>query len=242
MELIVDIGNTYTKIAVFEGNTIIHSERTEAFEHAAIDAIFEKFPGISASIISSVKEAPSGMRNYIETYCKCILLDVNTPLPFINQYKSDTLGNDRIAAVAGALALYPNKNVLVIDAGTCITYDLITSDKNYLGGSISPGIKMRFKAMHTFTSQLPLVEPELESETALVGDSTQKAILSGVHQGVLAEVDGIITDHKSQFPDLLIILSGGDHNYFDKYLKNNIFALPNIVWVGLKKILDFNEG
>ena len=135
--------------------------------------------------------------------------------------------------------MFPGKNALLIETGTCITYDFIDSDGLYHGGGISPGIRLRFKALHTFTDKLPLIEPE--KDPALIGDTTENAILSGVINGVKAEVSGLISSYESNYENLTIILSGGDLVYFDKNLKNNIFAVPNIVLKGLNIILEFND-
>jgi type III pantothenate kinase len=148
------------------------------------------------------------------------------------------LENDRLAAAIAGATLYPGSNVLVIQAGTCITYEFINAQGEYIGGAISPGIQMRYKAMNTFTGKLPLIEHK--KFDGLIGQTTEESILSGVNNGILAEVDGIINAYKSQYPDLTIILSGGDADFFVKQLKNSIFAVPNIVLKGLNIILDFN--
>jgi type III pantothenate kinase len=169
-----------------------------------------------------------------------LLLKPETDLPISHRYKTlDTLGADRIAGVVAVHALYPGKNVLLIETGTCITYDLISADGIYQGGGISPGLHMRFMALHTFTHKLPLIEPV--SNPALLGDSTETSILSGVVNGLKAEVEGIISLYESNYENLTIILSGGNLDYFDKNLKNNIFAVPNIVLTGLNIILEFND-
>ena len=170
-----------------------------------------------------------------------VLLNNSTPLPIKILYKSPTsLGNDRIASAVGAITNFPNKNVLVIDAGTCITYDLINSKKEYLGGSISPGIQMRYNALHQFTSQLPLLE---SVDTAmLTGVNTEESIHSGIINGVFVEIDGIIQRYTNQYPDIKVIVTGGNAKFFDKGLKNTIFAKPNLLMEGLNKILDYNES
>ena len=130
--------------------------------------------------------------------------------------------------------------MLVIDAGTCITYDLINSKKEYLGGSISPGIQMRYNALHQFTSQLPLLE---SVDTAmLTGVNTEESIHSGIINGVFVEIDGIIQRYTNQYPDIKVIVTGGNAKFFDKGLKNTIFAKPNLLMEGLNKILDYNES
>ncbi|MGE5423944.1 MAG: type III pantothenate kinase, partial [Syntrophothermus sp.] len=150
----------------------------------------------------------------------------------------DTLGRDRIAAATGGQSLFPGHDVLVINAGTCITYDFVTGNREYAGGSISPGMMMRFRALHTFTGKLPLLSPD-ETEI-LTGNSTESSIQSGVMEGITAEMEGITGKYRSLYPELKVVLSGGDLNYFVNRLKINIFAFPNIVIQGLHQILKFN--
>lgn len=242
MKLVVDIGNTLTKIAVFDKSDIVDFFSAENTSNLIFDQLLDKFPAIKTGIIASVREIDSDFVSFLNSKLKLIHLNESISLPFKNNYKSPgSLGYDRIAAVAGASGIFPGKDVLVINAGTCITYDLITADNVYLGGGISPGIQMRFKAMHTFTGKLPLIKPDFETKAKLIGDNTKRSILSGVHNGILCEVEGIINQYTSQFPELIVVISGGDYKYFDKYLKNNIFASPNIVLTGLNRIHDFNE-
>lgn len=150
----------------------------------------------------------------------------------------ETLGKDRLAAVIAASNIFPGSDLLVIDAGTAITYDFINKDREYHGGSISPGINMRFKALNTFTGRLPLIDPEPFDQ--LIGLNTHEAILSGVMNGARYEMNGIIEDYQLKFPHLKTILTGGDAIYFDKKLKSNIFVSSNLVILGLKLILKYN--
>ncbi len=243
MKLVIDIGNSFVKSAVFDGTQILDLKKNTDFTFQIVDDLLEKHNTINAAILSSVRKDSPNPEYFLERKLRFISLDFRTPLPFLNHYSTpETLGKDRIAVVAGAQSLFPNQNVLVIDAGTSITYDLLTAKGDYLGGGISPGIQMRFDALHTLTGKLPLVNAELEKDIDLVGNSTKKAILTGVQNGVLQEVDGIIEQYKLDFPELKIVICGGDNKYFDKYLKNNIFAAPNLVLQGLMKILQFNEN
>ncbi len=242
MELVIDAGNTYVKTAVFDGPNIIELNKTTDFTLSMARQLLEKHKLIHSAILSSVRKNTDELEVFLQQQTRFLRFDTRTPLPFKNQYASpETLGKDRIAATAGALELFPGKNVMVIDAGTCITYDMLTAAGEYLGGGISPGIRMRFDALHTFTGNLPLVKTTGEGRSELIGNTTEKSILSGVQNGVLQEVDGIIDQYKTQFPGLQIVVCGGDNKYFDKYLKNNIFAAPNLVLRGLAKILHFNE-
>uniref|UniRef100_UPI0030D97038 type III pantothenate kinase n=1 Tax=uncultured Salegentibacter sp. TaxID=259320 RepID=UPI0030D97038 len=146
---------------------------------------------------------------------------------------------DRLALVAAGALKYQNKNLLVIDAGTCITFDFKNDKNEYLGGAISPGLQMRLKALHNFTAKLPLVK--LEENITLIGDSTKNSILSGVLNGVAAELDGIIDRYKADYKYLTIILTGGDSQILSKRVKNGIFANPNFLLEGLNYILEFNK-
>jgi type III pantothenate kinase len=242
MKLVIDIGNTLAKTAVFNMSDIIDFISSETISSGSIKKLLDAHPDISTGIIASVRELNPNVISYLKSNIRLMQLNEFTPLPFENNYKTPhSLGYDRIAAVAGASGIFPSVNVLAINAGTCITYDLITAENKYLGGGISPGIQMRFKALNTFTGKLPLINSDFEANIEIIGNDTEKSILSGVQNGILHEVDGIIDRYKTQFPDLKIILSGGDYKYFDKNLKNNIFATPNLVLKGLNRIHDFNE-
>ena len=242
MKLVIDIGNTLSKIAVFDGTDIVELNTINKISVDYFHNLLGNLLDIQSSIIAHVADIDVKIINYLASDLNLIVLNETTPLPFINKYETpSSLGYDRIAAVAEASSIFPNDNVLVIDAGSCITYDFITSGKEYMGGGISPGLKMRFSALNTFTGKLPLINSYPEKSVKLIGTDTKKSILSGVQNGILHEVDGIIDAYKTLFPDLKIVLSGGDYKYFDKTLKNNIFATPNIVLMGLNRILDFNE-
>ena len=242
MKLTIDIGNSRTKIGIFQKDELISTDTSDELTITFIEKVFEEFPSIEKAIYANVKDVNSEVIEHLKVLATTVQLTNSSVLPFYNKYETpETLGKDRIAVVAGALALMPDENVLIIDAGTCITYDLLTSKKEYLGGGISPGISMRFEAMNTLTGKLPLVRHELDKRVDLIGNSTVKSLESGSCNGVLCEVDGIIDEYKKQFQGLKVIVTGGDFKYFDKYLKNNIFAAPNLVLIGLKKILDIDE-
>jgi type III pantothenate kinase len=241
LKLIVDIGNTRTKLAIFQENKLLDLQISESPEFVFLQKILQKFPDADASVLSSVRNYPAEFDEVLSARGFFLKLDENTPLPFKNLYATPkSLGKDRLAIVAGARARFPESNVLAVVAGTTITYDMINQDNEYLGGGISPGMFMRLKALHTFTEYLPLIK-SVDEEPSLIGNTTETAILSGVMNGLVAEVDGVIDAYKQQFEDLKIIVGGGDYKYFDKRLKNNIFAAPNIVLEGLKEILNFND-
>ncbi|AZJ36808.1 type III pantothenate kinase [Tenacibaculum singaporense] len=239
MYLIIDVGNTRVKVAVFEIDTI---KEVFTFEKTNIISELKKIISnfsISNSIVSSVANFTDEETKKIAELLNPVFLDSNTKVPFENLYKTPkTLGVDRIALASAAIKRYPNQNVLVLDAGTCITYEFIIDEGNYLGGAISPGIAMRYKALHTFTSKLPLLEAnELEN---FIGTDTESSIHSGVINGVCNEIDGIIAQYQKKYPDLTVVLTGGDTYFLSKQLKSVIFAHPNFVLEGLHTILIHN--
>jgi type III pantothenate kinase len=239
MNLIIDIGNSNIKVALME-NRLMHAFiRMETIELRRISQLFLEYTGINAGIVSSVNQDAGEVILKLDQGIKWLTLKDDTPLPFRNKYATPaTLGNDRIAGIAAARHLFPGENVLVIDAGSAITYDLITSEGEYLGGAIAPGIRMRYKALHTFTGRLPLLD-KIEEATP-VGDTTATSIHSGVLNGALYEAEGFIRECQRHYNSLTIILTGGDYNYFDKQLKVKTFAAPNLVLEGLNLILDHN--
>ncbi|SHI60698.1 type III pantothenate kinase [Mesonia phycicola] len=243
MNLIVDIGNTLVKVAVFQNDKLIEVDSMEQnlFEKK-INYFFKTYPKISHSILSSVQEHPLTWEKILQQKTCFIKLTSATPVFFSNRYLTpNTLGIDRIALVASAAYNFPNKNVLVIDAGTCITYDFLNKTKEYLGGAISPGIKMRAKAMHQYTGKLPLVELNMDIENKILGKNTQQCMQIGVLKATSLEIDGFIEEYKDVYEDLTIILTGGDSQVLSKNVKNSIFASSNFLIEGLNQILEFNK-
>mgnify|MGYP001379252620 FL=1 len=240
MNLVIDIGNTKVKAAVFELDTIEMSlvfDEVNFLEH--LENILKKY-NITQCILSSVKETSQKHLDKLKELPFFIALDANTKVPFKNLYTTPkTLGVDRIALVAGSISLFPQKNSLIIDAGTCITYDFINSKNEYLGGAISPGVEMRYKSLHHFTSKLPNLEKN--DSFNLIGKSTKEAIHSGVINGVIQEIEGVIRQYEHEFHDLTVVLTGGDTKFLFKQLKNSIFAKKNFLFHGLNKILTFNN-
>jgi len=240
MDLILDLGNTNKKFALFKNGKLIAQKRYPHFNLDLMREFTQTHPGIERCILSSVIPYSRAICHFLERKFRFLELDEHTPLPIINRYRSkDTLGKDRLASAVAAARRFPSKDILVIIAGTCITYNFINSKSEFLGGSISPGIRMRLEAMHTFTGKLPLLS--LKKTGILIGSNTAQSMLSGVLNGVGAEMEGITGRYKEKFPGLIPILSGGDLNYFDKRLKISIFAFPNIVIHGLYQILEFND-
>lgn len=235
MNLIVDYGNSAAKVAIFneqelvEKHTFMQREDLNGFLSASQAENF---------IISSVTEDAAAIAQWSTARNKFILSHT-LPLPVKILYATpQTLGVDRLAGSCGAVQLFSGKNTLVVDAGTCITYDFTDSNRHYYGGSISPGLKMRFQAVHTFTVRLPLVNPA--ENPALIGSSTETAIQSGIVNGMLAEIDGIISRYRQKYPDLQAILCGGDGSFFENKLKASIFASPDLVLIGLNSVLIHN--
>ncbi|MCK3682513.1 type III pantothenate kinase [Maribellus sp. YY47] len=240
MNLVIDIGNTRTKFAVFDHGEILLTVPVEEFLPSHVDELQLEYPSLTQVILSSVKEYSSELKQILQSRFETFIeLDENTPLPIENHYHTkNTLGKDRIAAVVGAFDLYPNNNVLVIDAGTAITYDLLTEEGKYLGGNISPGIEMRFKALHQFTGKLPLTgKAEMNK---LFGTSTIEAIRAGVQNGTVYEVDTTITMFNEFYKNLKVLITGGDAEFFDNKLKNSFFVHFNLTALGLNRILKYN--
>ena len=238
MNLIIDIGNSRVKMALVNGDQVTHLDTRKSLGSDTLDKIIEK-NGVTAYIISSTKEVSVELKQYIQADEKGYWLDHNTPLPFNNDYSTpETLGRDRIAAMAAVSELYSGQNVLVIDAGTCVTIDLLNQNNEYRGGSIHPGLNMRFKALNTFTGKLPLINQS--DDQKFWGNSTESAIIAGVQEGMIQEITGLIALYEKEFPDLQVVITGGDANFLQKQLKNRIFAVPDLIVKGLNKILNFN--
>ncbi|QGY43609.1 type III pantothenate kinase [Maribellus comscasis] len=240
MNLVIDIGNTRAKFSVFNHGEVIITVPVEEFLPKHIEVLKDEHPSLDKVILSSVKEYSPQLKEALQNNFKTFIeLDHQTPIPLENKYISKkTLGKDRIAAAVGAYDLYPDTNVLIIDAGTAITYDMVNDKSQYLGGNISPGITMRFKALHQFTGKLPLVEQKPYNK--LYGLTTEEAILAGVQNGVTYEVDKTIENFKEFYSNLKVIITGGDAEFFDKKLKNSFFVHFNLVALGLNRILEHN--
>jgi type III pantothenate kinase len=231
----VDIGNTRIKAGVFEGGRLV-----QKFLLHHIDELGQLLSGPHDHVIvSSVREDADRALLFSSARGKKIKLTSQTPLPIqLNYSTPHTLGMDRIAAACGALQLFPAENCLAIDMGTCINYELLDQEGNYWGGIISPGVDMRFEAMHTLTARLPLLNAAPAPE--LIGDSTMGCMQSGVMNGILEEMKGIIERLKLKYPNLRVILCGGDAPLFENQLKPSIFAAPDLVLLGLNRILIHN--
>ena len=240
MNLVIDIGNTVAKLAAFHGaelqEVVYDSNRTlELLPEFCNKYAFDKAIVVTVIDLTAVAEDRLKALPF-----PLLWLDHNTPLPVHNLYETPhTLGYDRMAAVVAANSRFPNRDVLVIDAGTCITYEFIDALGRYHGGNISPGLQMRFKALHQFTGRLPLVP--LEGRMEPMGKNTDTAIRAGVVKGMEYEIEGYVRSMRDKYPGLLVFLTGGDDFSFDTNLKSIIFADRFLVLKGLNRILDYNN-
>ncbi|SDF34829.1 type III pantothenate kinase [Mucilaginibacter pineti] len=221
--LVIDIGNTLTKIAVFKHDELLAVEQFEAVENNTLDSFLNDYK-VGRAIISSVKKAVEPWQTDLATKLQLTYFNTTITGGIINHYLTpETLGPDRLAAVIGAKDCYTGQNNLVISGGTCITYDYVDAGGNYFGGSISPGLNMRYKAVNYYTAGLPLITAD-DNFIGGHGNNTETAIRSGVQNGIKYELTGFIESYKKLNPQLNIILSGGDSIFFDKLLKNSTFA------------------
>jgi type III pantothenate kinase len=243
MNLIIDIGNTKTKLAVFVESKMVHLKELFTFSMADLEAVFEEFE-IESYAVSSVKKEDGDLLLFLKNKCKDgLVFNSNTPVPIKIDYETlESLGLDRIALAVAADNKFPTMNSLIISCGTCITFNLVNKDGVFIGGGISPGVHMRLKAMNYFTDKLPLKEWNGESVPKFLAKNTSDAILSGAINGAICELTEVINRYRQTFTnELNIILSGGDANFFEKELKNSIFADSNFVLYGLNEILHFNS-
>ncbi|MHA6248636.1 type III pantothenate kinase [Pontibacter sp. CAU 1760] len=235
--LAIDIGNTGTKYGIFEGDALVaqgYFEGQDALPEALQAQVFDH------AIIASVAQSGLPMQQRLSVTGKLVELSAQTALPVSNLYKTpQTLGVDRIAAAVGANYLFPERNCLVFDAGTCITHDFVDQHGQYHGGGISPGLTMKFKALHTFTQRLPLVQRTGDA-FPLTGQTTEESIRSGVLAGTVAELNGFIQAYSEKAVDLVVVLCGGDAGFFESNLKGRIFVIPELVLIGLHRILTYN--
>jgi type III pantothenate kinase len=237
MNLTIDIGNTSVKTALFKGKVMSNAALHSSFTFSALKAITIKNKGIQNVMLCAVKDYPVEWKDYLRKNFNFIELTEKTPLPIKNDYLTPaSLGKDRLASAVAANAIYPGKNVLAITAGTCIIYDFVDGKGTYKGGAISAGLNMRFKALHTFTGRLPLVEPDTTFKN-LVGRTTEESIRSGTQQGMIQEIEGIIKAYKSKYADLQIIMSGGSLLWLKQSISEKINPQPFLALKGLNVIL-----
>ncbi|MEI6138085.1 MAG: type III pantothenate kinase [Mariniphaga sp.] len=240
MNLVIDIGNSLTKAAIFEKGELVETICYDQLDASRLMSLKSVYPDLHKAILSSVAGLDVGLLKVLRgEFEQFIEFDHRTPVPIENLYESkETLGADRIAAAVGGMTLFPGKNLLVIDAGTAITFDLVDKNNRFLGGNISPGLKMRFRALNEFTSKLPIVG--YADDWQEIGKTTEEAIRAGVQNGLIFEIDGMIDHIHKEWPDCQVILTGGDSFFFDKKLKNAIFVKFEITLLGLNRILEYN--
>ena len=240
--LIVDAGNTSIKMFLFDKGEIAHSLKCCAVEDL-LSTLESAVPvnSIGKCIVSSVSVEQENIAAVFYPFFRVRLFDSKLRFPINIRYGTPgTLGSDRVAAVVGAYVRYPKRNILVIDSGTAITYDILTAEGEYLGGNISPGLNTRFRALHNFTGKLPLLQVD-DSMEGLFGTNTNEAIGLGVQNGILYEVEATVREFSRRFDDLLVVFTGGDSFFFEKRINFSNFAEPYLVAFGLNEILEFND-
>lgn len=236
MNLVIDYGNTRGKTALFDGNRLVEKN---IFQEASDLMKWLEPHTVEHLLVSTVKTDGVEIANAIPHRGKTLHLNPQLPLPIKIQYLTpETLGVDRIAGACGAIQLFPDTPVLVIDAGTCVNYEFVDRYRNYHGGAISPGLRMRFESVHHFTARLPLVSPS--TDPPLTGRSTEECIQSGIQIGMIEEIKGTISRYQTKYPQLRVVLCGGDSAFFENYLKPTIFVAPDLVLMGLNRILQHN--
>ncbi len=239
MILAIDIGNTRIKAAVFEGTALLEVFVFMKVElHNSIQNILKKHEKITDLVISSVSNVEKQSFFIFDNAVNIHFVSHSDSFPFVNKYETpQTLGIDRMVLATGATLRFPGQNRLVIDAGTCVTYDFIDENNNYLGGAISPGLRLRYESLHNFTAKLPLLE--LKNSKNFIGESTSKSIHSGVINGMVYEIDGFINQYKAHYSKFIIILTGGDTEFLAKRLKNTIFANSNFLVESLNETFQY---
>lgn len=241
MNLCIDQGNSRTKIAIFEGDRLIKHIIYKSFTSADVDRLFSLYT-IDNSIIASVANIEPSVVNALHRLSKrFVLFDHTTPIPIQNHYDTPaTLGQDRLAAAVGATKLYPNENLLIVDVGSAITYDVVTEKHEFMGGNIAPGLKMRFTSLKQMTKKLPYVEVEEEELIPLFGKNTHDAIAAGVIRGTIFEVKGYMRTLSDRVAHYETILTGGNCPYIVKYIES-AHVEKHLVLIGLNAILNYNE-
>ena len=238
MNICIDQGNTAIKIGIFEDETLRETHTLSSDQHTqALDYFKSIVNNASSIILSSVAEVDLDINILNPKYL--VKFSHLTAIPIINHYKTpDSLGKDRLANAIAAWSMNKGKNSLVIDCGTCIKYDAVDAKGNYFGGAISPGLRMRYRALHDYTGKLPLLEST--NNVLATGTNTTESIQAGVENGILDEIKGFIHRYTQQYSDLTIFMTGGDLAHFDKAFKNSIFAIPELTLTGLNEILRYH--
>lgn len=242
MLLAIDIGNTQIKLAVFEQNTLLN-KKTIPYSDWKMEVLntLNFFSEIKNIVVSSVGNLQKSDFLDIKTGIEVFFITRESKFPFQNRYETPiTLGVDRMVVVAGAVLTFPEQNRLIIDAGTCITYDFVDANDVYHGGAISPGIRLRYESLNNYTAKLPLLQQEQPKD--LIGNSTDQSIHSGVINGITLEIDGFISSVLNKNDNFIIILTGGDADFLAERLKNTIFANPNFLLESLNQTFQYNHN
>ena len=238
MNIVIDQGNASAKVALFNGDRLMVSFIFKPLKKSDVRKILHQYSprrGILSSVAGMDEAVVTSLKEGLELF---VVLDATVSLPIEVMYKTpESLGKDRIAAVVGAQFAHPGKDILVIDAGTAITYDVLEAGSRYLGGNISPGMTTRFRSLKMCTERLPMLDEQ--GDLPELGYSTETAIRSGVVKGVIYEMDTYIAEYKLKYPDLFVFLTGGHSFYFETRLKNSTFADVNLVLKGLNRILNY---
>ncbi len=239
LNIVLDIGNSLLKVGIFLNNELISYFEFKKNYYSHIKQLLESNK-IFFSIVSNVSITDHKLTGLLSENTKLIEIDSNLKIPFKNKYKTKkTLGHDRLALVSSAVLQYPKENVLIIDLGSCITYDFVNYDNEYIGGAISPGINMRYRSLNSFTANLPILQPK--DINFLTGKNTKESIHSGVINGIISELDGSINQYRSKYEEIRIILTGGDSKFLSKKIKNSIFANSNFLLSGLNFLIELNK-
>ncbi|MFR9619865.1 MAG: type III pantothenate kinase [Rikenellaceae bacterium] len=244
MNLIVDIGNTRVKLAVVDMAGAVVCQAASGQFDGAMRSTVESWRveyGLNRSIVSSTRGDQSSVVAFLQRVIgHCLLFDGLTAVPIGNRYSTpETLGRDRLAAAVGARYLWPDAECLIVDFGTAITIDLVSVEGGFEGGVISPGVSMRYAALHDYTASLPLCEACEVNDG--ISRTTREAIEQGVMRGICYEIEGYVVAAEAKYQKIVVIFTGGDAKYFDKRIKNAIFAMCDLVVVGLNEILKYNE-
>ncbi|MFI3277239.1 MAG: type III pantothenate kinase [Rikenellaceae bacterium] len=242
VNILIDIGNSRVKYAVMEGDgSIMEMLSEDNFSQERVRDFARRYDISGAIVCSTRGDATAIIAELKEIVKDALLFDTTLELPIECNYSTpETLGRDRLALAIGAHDTYKNRDILLIDCGTAITIDFVSAEGAFEGGVISPGVNMRFKALHEFTASLPLCQAQEEDFD--IAQTTQSAIKKGVMNGICYEMEGYISHFRSKFEKLLVIFVGGDAKYFDKRIKNTIFAEQELLFKGLNKILEYNAN
>ncbi|MEG0499538.1 MAG: type III pantothenate kinase [Rikenellaceae bacterium] len=240
MNLIIDIGNSLCKVAVMESGQIIEMIRVPALTLSLLENFLRGYPAIRGAVLSTVRNDDSEMENFLKKKFEQFLkVTHQTPLPIRNGYSTpQTLGIDRLMSAVGAVAQFPGKELLIFDLGSAITIDHVSAEGEFLGGNISPGMNLRFKALHAFTEKLPMCYAD--ENFSLIGKTTEEAIKNGVILGIINEIHGYIDLYLAKNEEIVVIFTGGDAKYFVFKVKNTIFVDCLLLLKGLNKVLEYN--